>query len=59
MAGAKVGANDIDAAVETIFKEAGVGQDKDCLTLEDFTYVMLKEHRDAFECAQLSIPGNV
>jgi len=57
MAGAKLGSEEVDAAVEAIFREAGVGEGKDCLTLQDFTYAMLKEHRDAFENAQLSVPG--
>ena len=47
---------DIDGAVATIFREAGIER-KEALTLEDFQYVMLKEHRESFEMAQLSLPG--
>uniref|UniRef100_H2ZJJ3 NAD(P)H oxidase (H2O2-forming) n=1 Tax=Ciona savignyi TaxID=51511 RepID=H2ZJJ3_CIOSA len=51
------GANLVSAAVSTIFKEAGIGEEKDSLTLEDFTYVLLKDHREAFESSELSMPG--
>uniref|UniRef100_H2ZJJ0 NAD(P)H oxidase (H2O2-forming) n=1 Tax=Ciona savignyi TaxID=51511 RepID=H2ZJJ0_CIOSA len=48
---------EVSAAVSTIFKEAGIGEEKDSLTLEDFTYVLLKDHREAFESSELSMPG--
>uniref|UniRef100_F6S5Z8 NAD(P)H oxidase (H2O2-forming) n=1 Tax=Ciona intestinalis TaxID=7719 RepID=F6S5Z8_CIOIN len=57
MAGANLGPDEVSAAVSTIFKEAGIGENKDSLTLEDFTYVLLKDHREAFESSELSMPG--
>ncbi|CAK8698108.1 unnamed protein product [Clavelina lepadiformis] len=56
MAGAKLSQEEVSKAVDTIFREAGI-EDQDCLTLKDFQYVMLKEHRDSFAKAQLSLPG--
>ena len=56
MAGAKLSQEEVSKAVYTIFREAGI-EDQDCLTLKDFQYVMLKEHRDSFAKAQLSLPG--
>lgn len=47
---------DLDVAIEAIFRESGVGDD-DCLTLEKFTHAMLKDHRDVFASAKLSLPG--
>ena len=49
-------AEELEVAVETIFRETGV-ENKPGLSLEDFQYVMLKEHRESFEQAQLSLPG--
>ena len=58
MAGAKLSSTEVDKAVEAIFKEAGPGQEEDgVLTLETFTYAMLKDHRKAFGSARLSISG--
>ena len=51
-------AEEIDVAVETIFRQTGI-EDKPVLTLKDFQYVMLKEHRESFEHAQLSLPGKL
>ena len=56
MAGVKLSSEEIDVAVETIFRETGI-ENKQAITLEDFQYVMLKEHRDSFAKAQLSLPG--
>ena len=47
---------EVDQAVETIFRETGI-ENKPGITLKDFQYVMLKEHRESFEQAQLSLPG--
>ena len=56
MAGVKMKADEIGAAVETIFRETGI-ENRESITLEEFQYVMLKEHRDSFAKAQLSLPG--
>lgn len=56
MAGVKLNAEEINQAVETIFRETGI-ENKESITLEDFQFVMLKEHRDSFAKAQLSLPG--
>ena len=58
MAGVKLSADEINVAVETIFRETGI-ENKKSITLEDFQYVMLKEHRDSFAKAQLSLPGKI
>jgi len=57
IASVKMEAEELEVAVETIFRETGV-ENKSGLTLEDFQYVMLKDHRESFEQAQLSLPGN-
>ena len=49
-------ADEVDVAVETIFRQTGI-ENKPGITLADFQYVMLKEHRESFEQAQLSLPG--
>ena len=51
-------ADEIDVAVETIFRQTGI-EHKPGITLEDFQYVMLKEDRESFEHAQLSLPGKL
>ena len=58
LAGVKLKAEEISTAVETIFRETGI-ENKQSITLEDFQYVMLKEHRDSFAKAQLSLPGKL
>lgn len=57
MAGAKLTTKELDAAVSTIFREAG--ENKESITKDDFTSVMLKEHRSEFESARLSLPGTL
>nr|XP_039267420.1 dual oxidase 1-like isoform X1 [Styela clava] len=48
--------DEIEEAIEAIFRQCGVG-DKESLTEEIFTNVLMKDHRDAFARAKLNLPG--
>ena len=56
MAGVKLQPEEIEKAVKTIFEETGIKNQTE-LSLKQFQNVMLKEHRDSFALAQLSLPG--